>query len=522
MNKSSAKKILSTVPNPTKSDSNSSNDLQKRILERRSRELVIGLCGAIGSGVKALKESLISSLETYGYKIVDIRISKIISEKTQTPLDGLSALERYNQLQDLGNSLRKTHKNSILAACAIEEIALERTLICQNEINDSSEEHNSEPSLVKTTKKIAYIIDQLKHPDEIKLLRSVYPRNFYLIGLIRTEGERKLNLEEEKISPSEIDTLIRRDRKDVTHGQQVEKSLFNADYFIHNIHNQKQMLDKSVERFIKLVHGINGISPTIDEIGMHAAYSAALRSACLSRQVGAAILDSKGNIISTGCNDVPSFGGGLYNSNSLADFRCVHTGRCSNDKHKDILKEEITDILKKSITNSLELKEIVNEITSETKIKTLIEYSRAVHAEMDSLIALARNNKETSVDKTLYVTTFPCHNCARHIVAAGIKKVVYVEPYEKSLAMKLHDDSISDNSDAKDKVCFLPFEGVSARRYEVFFQMHGDRKDDKTGKVLNINIQDSYHADSEFLDNYAEMEAKIAQSVNTLLNVPSI
>lgn len=68
------------------------------------------------------------------------------------------------------------------------------------------------------------------------------------------------------------------------------------------------MLDKSVERFIKLVHGINGISPTIDEIGMHAAYSAALRSACLSRQVGAAILDNQGNIISTGCNDVPSFG----------------------------------------------------------------------------------------------------------------------------------------------------------------------------------------------------------------------
>lgn len=87
---------------------------------------------------------------------------------------------------------------------------------------------------------------------------------------------------------------------------------------------------------------------------------------------------------------------------------------------------------------------------------------------MDSLIALARNNKETSVDKTLYVTTYPCHNCARHIVAAGIKKVVYVEPYEKSLAMKLHDDSISDNADAKNKVCFLPFEGVSSRRYEYF------------------------------------------------------
>ncbi|MVE97518.1 deoxycytidylate deaminase, partial [Vibrio cholerae] len=114
MNKSSAKKILSTVPSPTKSNSSSSNDLQKRILERRSRELVIGLCGAIGSGVKALKESLVSSLETYGYEVVDIRISKIISEKTQTSLDGLSAFKRYNRLQDLGNSLRETHKSSIL------------------------------------------------------------------------------------------------------------------------------------------------------------------------------------------------------------------------------------------------------------------------------------------------------------------------------------------------------------------------------------------------------------------------
>ncbi|MDN3612645.1 hypothetical protein QWZ16_23945 [Vibrio ostreicida] len=29
------------------------------------------------------------------------------------------------------------------------------------------------------------------------------------------------------------------------------------------------------------------------------------------------------------------------------------------------------------------------------------------------------------------VRLFPCHNCAKHIVASGIKRVVYVEPYPK-------------------------------------------------------------------------------------------
>jgi len=44
---------------------------------------------------------------------------------------------------------------------------------------------------------------------------------------------------------------------------------------------------------------------------------------------------------------------------------------------------------------------------------------------------------------TMYVTTFPCHLCARMIVAAGIKRLVYIEPYAKSLALQLYPDSIA-------------------------------------------------------------------------------
>lgn len=43
---------------------------------------------------------------------------------------------------------------------------------------------------------------------------------------------------------------------------------------------------------------------------MYSAYAASLQSACLSRQVGAALLDDEGNLLAVGKNDVPKSGGG--------------------------------------------------------------------------------------------------------------------------------------------------------------------------------------------------------------------
>lgn len=52
-------------------------------------------------------------------------------------------------------------------------------------------------------------------------------------------------------------------------------------------------------------------------------------------------------------------------------------------------------------------------------------------------------------EATLYSTTYPCHGCAKHIVAAGISEVVYYEPYPKSRALALHDDSIQEDTRAE-------------------------------------------------------------------------
>src|SRR5262249_2226735 len=66
------------------------------------------------------------------------------------------------------------------------------------------------------------------------------------------------------------------------------------------------------------------------------------------------------------------------------------------------------------------------------------------------------------------------------VVAAGIMRVVYIEPYPKSLARNLHDDSIriEDSPGAEHRVQFEPFVGVAPRRYMDFFAMSQRKEKD--------------------------------------------
>jgi deoxycytidylate deaminase len=105
----------------------------------------------------------------------------------------------------------------------------------------------------------------------------------------------------------------------------------------------------------------------------------------------------------------------------------------------------------------------------------LTEFGRVVHAEMCAICDAARLGRSLG-DGTLYVTTFPCHNCTKHILASGIRKVIYIEPYPKSRAQELHSNEISIENEAADKVSFIPFLGISPFRYRDIFQK-GRRKD---------------------------------------------
>jgi dCMP deaminase len=51
-----------------------------------------------------------------------------------------------------------------------------------------------------------------------------------------------------------------------------------------------------------------------------------------------------------------------------------------------------------------------------------------LHAEANAITKVARSNN-SSEDSTLYVTASPCIECAKLIIQAGIKRVVYGESY---------------------------------------------------------------------------------------------
>jgi deoxycytidylate deaminase len=106
-------------------------------------------------------------------------------------------------------------------------------------------------------------------------------------------------------------------------------------------------------------------------------------------------------------------------------------------------------------------------------LRSITEYGRAVHGEMDAILTCARLGIRVS-GCYMYVTTFPCHNCTRHIIAAGIKRVYFVEPYPKSKAPDLHSDAIcfdEKHAAKQGKIPFLPFVGIGPRRYLDFFSL---------------------------------------------------
>lgn len=248
---------------------------------------------------------------------------------------------------------------------------------------------------------------------------------------------------------------------------------------------------------------------------MFAAFSASLQSACLSRQVGAAITDVNGNVVSLGKNDVPKPFGGLYSADDGEhDHRCIHKGgKCYNDTHKLKIKNRIIQTLQKNKIENIQ--SVVDEIY-ESGISSLIEFSRSIHAEMDAITTIARRGNASTDGCYLYTTTYPCHNCARHIVASGIKRVFYIQPYEKSLALDLHDDAIT-GSNQSGKVSFEAFEGVSPRRYSKFFYPSAERKDE-FGKAVSITTKYQNHVDIQFLDSYRDYEQRISSDFREKFN----
>ncbi|MCG7981857.1 MAG: deaminase [Candidatus Thiodiazotropha lotti] len=529
----------STSPKPQKklevttSRHHDTSSIQEKISRRQSRELVVAFSGPLGSGIKKVIDHFQTCAHKAEYQTERISLSKHIKkaynklDQSTLPdklknigIDTLTGANRYKIFQDIGNFLRDTKEKDILIQYAIEEIILTRIKKAQPQYDKLIEEGKINPAEINIAKfavelyvpqKTIYIIDQLKNDAEVALLEDVYGDLFYLIGILCSETERLNNLKSERIDEPDAHKIMLRDQKqEDDFGQQLEKTLKFSDYFIRNTESDLKELDNKLNRFLDIIHNISVITPTKDEHAMYIAHSAAMKSACLSKQVGASITNDQGQIIATGCNDVPRSKGGLYTINDEKDLRCHnYGGKCHNDDFKKRqIKEQLAEVLDEFDLTNKDL--ILDNIFKKTRIKDLIEFSRAIHAEMDAITSIARTGSASTKNCTLYSTTYPCHNCARHIVASGIMKVVYIEPYEKSLATDLHGDSISNMQNSDGKVSFVHFEGVSPRKYQDFFLSNTPRKD-SDGFVIGKEDYDLKSKIHPYLDSYRALESKVSE-----------
>ncbi|WP_166419829.1 anti-phage dCTP deaminase [Pseudoalteromonas sp. Z1A8] len=480
--------IVAKVENIPIENTQKSINIKEQTIERKylesninDSELIIGIVSAVGTESKRVIDPLKDRLMGFGYDVEEVRVSGILTSYANT---GTSReYDRIKHYMESGDSLRKdSQSNAILAAGVAKQILNNRT--------------------EGSTKK-AYIINSLKHPSEVDLLRKVYGDGFYLIGIHADEKRRHKYLTDDKgCTLEQANELIKIDEDEsFGHGQKTRDTYHLADFFL-NLGKNDDHVKNRLQRFLELIFSHPYKNPTFDEFAMFMAFNSSVRSGDLSRQVGA-VISQNNQIIATGANDVPQSGGGLYwaeadpETGEVSDHQDGKDYTRDGDSNKQAQAEIALEIAKKLLDSGIVAsdKELgLNEILIGSKISDLTEFGRVVHAEMDALLSCGRAGIPT-VGTTLYCTTFPCHNCAKHIIAGGMKRVVYVEPYPKSRALDFHSESIQlksefDKSTQDDQlIAFEPFIGVGPRRFLDLFSMSlgaGSKlkRKDKKGSTL--------------------------------------
>jgi deoxycytidylate deaminase len=492
-------------------------------------ELVIGLVGPLGVDLELVISVLSSELRDVEYKSRIIHLSRFIRSVggLNTQLDNTPEDIRIESYMKGGTEIRtKTRWPDILSLFAIARIREERQLLTGNP---------NEPA-----PKTAYILRSLKHRAEIDTLRDVYGDGLLTISIYAPKITRREALarliakshRQTNYNPflPRAEQLINIDEEEegTEFGQNVGNAFPLADIFIEA--TSRDSVLTSVGRFIQIFFGHQFLTPTKAEFAMFLAHAAAIRSADLSRQVGAAIVTDEGDLVALGCNEVPKAHGGLYWADDHGlDGRDFQKGIDPSAAAKEEILAEILSVLNKNKVIVTEYEDKIEELLGDllgdkfgaslrgAQITSLLEFGRIVHAEMAALTDAARRGISVR-DTTLFCTTFPCHMCARLIIAAGLKEVVFIEPYPKSKTQDLYSDSVAVENveESGDKVSFRSFVGISPNRYNQFFRII--KRKDNTGKVLYWDKQDSMPRMRRFVPSYLALEQRLVSVLPEKIN----
>jgi len=448
--------------------------------------IILGFTGPLGSGATFISKGI---EEFFGDGFKYYCLSEFIVQELRTRGN---TNPKIQDKQDVGNELREKHGPAVLAFELMKRL---------------SEEGGG---------KRGSVIDGIKNAAEVRALRQ-WP-NFYLFSIQADKENRRTRcLKMNKFdSPEEFDFADKRDQyEQFEHGQQVTRCDYMADIVVVNNVDIPDHDHTSKREFIRKIHDhyidlalesqkteeqvLSGRrAPELDEVCMTMAYSISKRSSCIKRQVGAVIveLDRATENDNHSVNEIPFIVSNGFNEVPLGLKKCIYNAdfqMCYRDHLQEEHAREIKFCPNCGEKVRFELKCSCGEIHNEYKkwcrkcnrelnppprcsctkdiFSTyvpggkdspgkLLDMCRALHAEEMALLQLAKISRVTNENLILYCTTQPCNLCANKIVAAGIKNVVYAEPY----SMK----------DAED---ILKKGGVETRRFQgvkssAFFRLY--------------------------------------------------
>lgn len=470
-------------------------------------EIHIAFVRPLGIDVSKIRSHFAAALRAYGFGTKLIKYSRFLADFDPPEMPGEEeSYEYYVNRMNAGDALRDQAGGQILAMLAVDEVSRTR-----GGASGSG---------------VAFLHDSVMHPQEVEALRQAYGSLVFVVSIHSAESTRRkqlrIRLLERGSTTANVDErvaeLMLRDegRMRGVEKQRLsrEETFHTADVFLDGSvassfigEKGDEFPDESshagVRRFLRQLFSFPHGAPTVEEAAMAHAYLGALRSTALSRRVGAAVVSKDGRLLATGRNDVPKGGGGLYDgcdprdqSDSSYEYRKDSfpildedtTGADSNDlvKH-EILKELCEAVESEGIVQAIDADDLLQRLVASpavrgTQFSQVIAFGRTVHAEMDAITTAARDGISLK-GAILMTTTFPCHECARHIIATGIDEVVYVEPYPKSRVMQLHADAVDLMDDREverqvGRVLIRPFVGVAHRRLSELFSFETRKHDD--------------------------------------------
>jgi len=426
------------------------------------RPIVVALTGQFGAGCTTVAEYLRREGQFRSYKF-----SAIIEEAARRRLghdvyNRLQPVERRRVLQDEGNTLREE-----------DPAAIAKAILGQIEVDGAAAGD--------------VVVETIRNPAEVSAFRDAYAGRCFVVSLdapVETRFKRKQTEYGDNLEQFKKDDARDKGEGEPEYGQRTDQCVYLADISINNHEHLDSrtgwnLFFTKIASYLSLMRQPAFRRPTYEELYMRQAYALSLISSCTKRQVGAIIVSetaghgappegdvgSRGSyVIAAGFNDVP-----------VGDLECKERGPQDDPRFcpKDDEEERKLRAMRYCPQCGVEL------LLPEGKVRgfrcpncdarlprdfvpgRMLDTCRAVHAEEGAILQAAKLGSTALRGATLYTTTFPCPLCGRSIINAGIKKVVYNEPYPADATVDILQ---------RCGVALEKYEGVNAWAFDRMFR----------------------------------------------------